>query len=191
MGGNVADELKGKIQLQVVEILDGIPDGLDGIYKWMLKQISRADRGRAQRLNDSVEGVIKRTALIFQWIVLARRPMRLTELAVAIKTEGHGNQSTEERMRYLLDRFGLLLKVNNGVVNLVHQSAKEYLQREECYEEGIEVYRVKKQACHLLVGKACVKYVQSCLCADNSIEESNCWNNTLCSTTQHATGLSM
>ncbi|KAI9761527.1 MAG: hypothetical protein M1840_001790 [Geoglossum simile] len=144
--GFVADQLKGKTESEVYEILKDLPFGLDGIYKRMLRQIE--DKRR-----ESV-------ALILQWVVLSRRPLTLTELAVATNTEGSDNQSREDMMKDRLESCGLLLRVDNNGVNLVHQSAKDYLQRDEPYDRDLEIYRVKKTEAHLVVAKICFKYIQ-------------------------------
>jgi hypothetical protein len=151
--GFVADQLKGKTESEVEETLKDLPPGLEGIYERMLRQIE----GRRREI----------FALILQWVVLSRRPLTLTELAVATQTKCSDSQSREDRMKDGLQLCGLLLKVDNKEVNLVHQSAKDYLQRGEPYDGDLEIYRVKKAEAHLELAKTCFEYIQkpfsSCL----------------------------
>jgi ankyrin repeat protein len=129
--GFVADQLKGKTKTEVEEILKDLPPGLDSIYERMLRQIEPKRR----------ESVV----LILQWVVVSRRPLTLTELAVATNT-------CEDMIKDRLESCGQLLlplKVDNKV-NLIHQSAKDYLQRNEPY----------KTEAHLVVAKTCFEYIQ-------------------------------
>ncbi|KAI9770336.1 MAG: hypothetical protein M1840_003495, partial [Geoglossum simile] len=144
--GFVADQLKGKTESEVEEILKDLPPGLDGIYERMLRQIEGKRR-------ESV-------ALILQWVVLSQRPLTLTELAVATDTERSDSQSREDVMKDRLESCGLLLRVDDNEVNLVHQSAKDFLQRDEPYDEDLEIYRVKKTEAHLVVARICFEYIQ-------------------------------
>ncbi|KAH0533932.1 hypothetical protein FGG08_007454 [Glutinoglossum americanum] len=160
--GFVTEELKGKNRLEVEEVLRNAPPGLDGVYDRMLRQIEGGRREIA--------------ALILRWVVVAVRPLTLAELSVATDTRASGLYSREEVMENQVGYCGLLLKVNQGKVGLVHQSVKDYLEREEPHTDSVlEFYRVKRGESHLEVARTCYNYVQTGGFSDRSLTIRKRW----------------
>ncbi|CAI6101215.1 unnamed protein product [Clonostachys chloroleuca] len=147
--GFVAEGLKGKSQSQVENMLTSIPKDLSEIYRRMLDDIPDP----------------KNVALIIGWVVLSRRPLTLAELAAAAKINCTNTQSSEDILKFRLESCGVLLRIENNVVHLVHQSAKEYLQADGPRGKAIEMFFVTK-ADHLTLAKTCLEFmegaVQSC-----------------------------
>jgi hypothetical protein len=72
---------------------------------------------------------------ILRWVVWAERPLALQELtiAIAIRPEQQSTSEMSEMMRFDLEGdlhsiLGPLINIRNGLVYLVHQSAKDYLK---------------------------------------------------------------
>jgi ankyrin repeat protein len=91
-----------------------IPSGLPAIYSRMLDQIPANQE--------------KTSSAILRWVTLALRPLTLLELAVAVGIESSHSlinleQATSDAIRWC-EPF---VKIQNEVVSLVHQSARDYL----------------------------------------------------------------
>ncbi|ERF76578.1 hypothetical protein EPUS_05851 [Endocarpon pusillum Z07020] len=98
-----------------------------------------------------VHGIIQRdrdNARLLAWVVYARHPLDLKELedAMAIKlTEKYTSyeQCLKDRPCLVSDEvhkvFGTLLDINKGRVYLIHQSVKDYFQREDPLQNYIGV----------------------------------------------------
>ncbi|KGQ02036.1 hypothetical protein PAAG_11212 [Paracoccidioides lutzii Pb01] len=108
--GFVADELKGRSWLKINDILRGVPNGLGGIYRRLLRQVEDKEK----------------LVPILQWVDLAARPMTLDELAVAVEIKGSDALTPAEILKDQLSSCGMLIKIDGDVVNLVHESAREF-----------------------------------------------------------------
>jgi nucleoside phosphorylase len=141
--GFVANELQGRSWSRIDEVLRHVPKGLGGIYQRLLQQI----------------GDKKALVPILQWVVLAARPLTLEELTVAagIKTAGAlpATQVTKNRLR----TGGLLVKVEGDVVNLVHESAKEFFQSDQVNIKGINMFHMSQDT-HRSLMQTCLAHVE-------------------------------
>ncbi|KAG8526793.1 uncharacterized protein KY384_008222 [Bacidia gigantensis] len=141
--GFVANELQGRSWSKIDEILRHVPKGLGGIYQRLLQQI--CDK----------EALVP----IMQWVVLAARPLTLEELTVAagIKTASTlpATQVTKNRLRF----GGLLVKVEGDVVNLVHESAKEFFQSDQVDIKGINMFHMSQDT-HRTLMQTCLAHVE-------------------------------
>jgi hypothetical protein len=141
--GFVANELQGRSWSKINEVLRHVPKGLGGIYQRLLQQI----------------GDKKALIPILQWVVLAARPLTLEELTVAagIKTAGtlRATQVTKNRLRF----GGLLVKVEGDVVNLVHESAKEFFQSDQVNIKGINMFHMSPDT-HRSLMQTCLAHVE-------------------------------
>jgi nucleoside phosphorylase len=159
--GFVADELKGRNWAKIQEILHGVPKGLGGVY---------------QRLLQLVEDKKKLVSML-QWIVLAARPLTVDELTVVTKTKASGDLMPTDVMRDQLASCGLLVKINGDVVNLVHESAKEFFQSSQVNIQGINMFYMD-QTTHLALMQTCLTLIEESYKPPNSISNA-CLNNTL------------
>ncbi|EME89175.1 uncharacterized protein MYCFIDRAFT_104649, partial [Pseudocercospora fijiensis CIRAD86] len=144
--GFVANELQGRSWTKIDEVLRNIPKGLGGIYQRLLQQIPDKE-------------ILKP---ILQWVVLAARPLTLEELTVAARIHPTGIHSATQVTRNRLKAGGLLVKIEGDVVNLIHESAKEFFHSEQIHTKGIDMFAVSQdtywvllQTClaHLLINK--------------------------------------
>ncbi|KAK7424020.1 hypothetical protein QQX98_000630 [Neonectria punicea] len=105
------------------EKLDRMPASLEESYERILHDIPDEDKEDAAR--------------IFQWVVASRRPMKTVELATAMTLNSPNpwnskaapqHEDVEEQLDlYKSCRQLLYLDTTDHTVNLVHQSAKDYL----------------------------------------------------------------
>ena len=101
--------------------LEGYPPGLTEMYRTMLAKIP-------SRHNQVARDML-------QWVMVALRPLRLQELSLAVSIqEGDTNEASlhhrefsEEDVREVLGAFA---KVEDGLVSMDHQSAREFLLRD-------------------------------------------------------------
>jgi hypothetical protein len=112
---------------EILEVLDDLPTGLPAIYDRMLLQI-------------------------------AVRPLELEELAAAVGLQSrHPQLNTVEVARDAVARCGPLLKIQDQVVSLVHQSMRDYLLREERHIDTVlDAFRLQAEPSHLELAQKCL-----------------------------------
>ncbi|PQE09312.1 ankyrin repeat protein [Rutstroemia sp. NJR-2017a BVV2] len=141
--GFVVNELQGRSWSKIDEVLRHVPKGLGGIYQRLLQQIS------------DKEALVP----ILQWVVLAARPLTLEELTVAAGIKAAGTlpatKVTKNRLRF----GGLLVKVEGDVVNLVHESAKEFFQSDQVNIKGINMFHMSQHT-HRTLMQTCLTHVE-------------------------------
>lgn len=141
--GFVANELKGRNWDKINEILHSIPKSLGGIYQRLLRQV------------ENKEVLVP----ILQWVVLAARPLTVNEFAVAIGINACNDPLPTEVMKDHLAACGLLLKIEKDVVNLVHESAKEFFQSEQVNVRGISMFHMSRET-HCILLRACLALIE-------------------------------
>ncbi|CAI6098229.1 unnamed protein product [Clonostachys chloroleuca] len=139
----VANELQGRSWSRIDEVLRQVPKGLGGIYQRLLQQVG------------------DKTALlpILQWVVLAARPLTLEELTVAAGIKAVGTLSAIQVTTNLLRLGGLLVKVEGDVVNLVHESAKEFFHSEQVNIKEIDMFRMSSDT-HRSLMQTCLLHIE-------------------------------
>ncbi|TRX92231.1 hypothetical protein FHL15_006846 [Xylaria flabelliformis] len=152
--GFVANELQGRSRDQINEILRRVPKGLGGIYQRLLQQI------------DDKETLVP----ILQWIVLAARPLTVNELTAATGIEASGTLPATEVIKNRLRFCGLLVKIEEDVVNLIHESAKEFFQSDQVNIEGIHMFRMNQNT-HKTLMQTCLAHVERWYGSPGSIAE--------------------
>jgi ankyrin repeat domain-containing protein 50 len=141
--GFVANELKGRSWLKTNDILHSIPKGLGGIYRRLLEQVEDKEK----------------LVPILQWVVLAARPMTLDELAVAAGIKPSSSLTPAEMLKDRLASCGLLVKIEGNVVNLVHESAREFFHSEQISVDGISMFRMTHNSHRSLV-RTCLALIE-------------------------------
>ncbi|KAI0437967.1 ankyrin repeat protein [Xylaria telfairii] len=141
--GFVANELEGRNWVQIKELLQRVPKGLGGVYQRLLQQI------------DEKEALVP----ILQWVVLAARPLTVDELTVAAGIGPSGTLTATQVTMSLLRLCGLLVKIEGGVVNLVHESAKEFFQSSQVNIKGISMFYVTQDA-HRALMRTCLAHIE-------------------------------
>ena len=148
--GIVAKELGKYRKTEVQEALDTFPPGLDQLYARILLQIDSGRRNIA--------------AIILRWVVMAVRPLTLSELSLAIEPTLNSPivANRDERIRDQVSYCGDILVTKGSVVRLIHQSAKDYLLSKTCDSNSeLELFHVKKDVANLEIASRCLGYLQS------------------------------
>ncbi|KAI1276041.1 ankyrin repeat protein [Xylaria sp. FL0933] len=160
--GFVANELKGRSWLKANDILRGVPKGLGGIYRRLLEQVEDKER----------------LVPILQWVVLAARPMTVDELAVAAEIKASDTLTPAEVLRDRLASCGLLIKIDGDVVNLVHESAREFFQSDQVNTDGIKAFHMNRTA-HRTLMRTCLGLIEGSYKSPGSISNASLHNTLL------------
>ncbi|KAK3723766.1 hypothetical protein LTR37_001647 [Vermiconidia calcicola] len=146
-------ELRRKrTRVQIEESLGSLPSGLPAIYGRMLLHIEASIEARHTKI----------VSRILQWVTLAVRPLSLPELAAAVGCEHTPMLRADQVIRDRVADCSPFLVVNREHVGLVHQSARDYLLRENEDENAtLELFRIKLEESHLQLAKRCLDHLQA------------------------------
>ena len=147
--GIVAKALKRYGAAEVENALDFFPRGLDELYARMLLQIDIDRREIA--------------AKILNWVVMAVRPLTLSELSIALDiiVGPSAGFRRDEVMKTKVSYCGYILTIKQDKVSLIHQSAKDYLLRKSRDSNSeLEFFRVKEGPVNLEIARKCLDYLQ-------------------------------
>ncbi|KAH7066499.1 NACHT and ankyrin domain protein [Paraphoma chrysanthemicola] len=151
----------------ILDTLSKIPTGLFAIYSRMLSLIPP---DRRKLIKDMLD-----------WVTMAMRPLELLELAAAINIKPASNLINEEQsVRDAISACGPFLKIDDEVVTLVHQSARDYLLRETPDDEPVlEAFRIRPSTTHLKIAQACFECIlfHNLFRAEHGGELHEQWNN--------------
>jgi hypothetical protein len=146
--GIVANELRKYKAVETESALNLFPSGLEQLYTRMLLQIDVNRRETA--------------AKILRWVVLAVRPLTLSELSAAIDVRPSVGFSCDEVIRGQVTFCGYFLTIKEDEVGLIHQSAKDYLVRQTPDSNpNLEYFRIKEEPGNLEVARKCFDYLQN------------------------------
>lgn len=152
--GFVTNELKGRSWRQINDILHTVPKGLGGIYQRLLQQV------------DNKEELVP----VLQWIVLAARPLTVNELTVAAGIKASTKFDSVEVTKSRLTACGLLVKIEGNVVNLIHESAKDFFQSSQVKTEGTSIFHMNHES-HLTLMRFCLSFIESYYKSPGSISD--------------------
>ena len=149
------DLKKTIISSQVTQKLKELPSDLNRVY---------------DRILGLIEADCKEIAeLVLRWVAVARRPLLIDELAMALvlSTEKweNGTRPPEELLDEMKDGFKcceplVYVDTVNHTVNLVHQSAKDYLLSTRLQEkDGLSQYHIVLDRTNLLIFRTCWTYL--------------------------------
>jgi hypothetical protein len=147
--GIVAKALRKYKATEVEKALDFFPSGLEELYARMLLHIDVDRREIA--------------AKILSWVVMAVRPLTLSELSAAIETAVRPSVmfNCNEVIRDQVSYCGYFLTIKDEA-GLIHQSAKDYLLRKRRDSNPeLEVFRVKEEIGNLEIARKCLDYLQN------------------------------
>src|SRR2546421_6428485 len=149
---------KSKTLSQVEERLSQLPPDLEAVYERILQTID--------------PGCQKKAAFILHIVFIARRPLKVQELASAfLLGTGNSNQTTlptdgdvnERESEYKLCGAFLELDEETQVINLVHQSAKDFLRDslapDQPFHERYTHYYPEARKTNLLMLQICWRYL--------------------------------
>jgi Ankyrin repeats (3 copies)/NACHT domain len=156
--GIVANELRKYTSSEVKNALEQFPSGLEALYARMLLQISRHRQETA--------------AKILRWVVMAFRPLTLSELSVAIEPTIRTSVglSPDEVIRDQVTFCGYFLTIKQDEVELIHQSAKDYLLRKTPDpNRELEFFRIEEEQVNSEIVRRCLAYLQNGALADGAV----------------------
>lgn len=132
---------------EIWKALEGLPSGLPAIYSRMLLQIPDEEREVSRA--------------ILRWMTLAIRPLRLQELAAAVRMQtASPHMTVEQEVRDAIALCGAILKVQEQKVNLVHQSVRDYLLRKEPHGDAVlEGFRLQAESAHFELARQCLECI--------------------------------
>ena len=151
------DRLRRCLSPRIRQALDELPETLDETYERTLLDIDKDNWAYAHRL--------------FQCIVVARRPLRVEELAefLAFKFGEGGSLTFEEEWRpedprdTVLSTCSSLIVIvhmdGSPVIQFSHFSVKEYLTSNRIAEGRVSRYYIPLEPAHLFVTQACLSFL--------------------------------
>ena len=158
--GIAAKTLEGCKAIEFEEALERLPPGLDDLYARILLGIEVGHRKIAAR--------------ILRWVVMAVRPLTLSELSVIIEPaiEPPTDFTREDMTRNQVSYCGCFLTIEKCEVNLIHQSAKDYLLRGDGDNSNAELknFRMEENAGNQEIARKCLQYLEDNLLACEDID---------------------
>ena len=158
--GIAAKTLEGCNAIEFEEVLERLPSGLGKLYERMLLDIKVNHRQIAAR--------------ILRWVVMAVRPLTLSELSAIIEptVEPPSGFTREAVTKEQVSYCGYFLTVEEREVNLIHQSAKDYLLRGH-YDSNTELrdFRMEEKAGNQEIARKCFQYLEDNLLASEKIDD--------------------
>ncbi|KAL7941233.1 hypothetical protein V8C42DRAFT_335705 [Trichoderma barbatum] len=132
---------------EVINVLESLPRGLPAMYSRMLKQIKSSQR--------------RILSAILMCVTIAPRPMAPEELKIVISLLCNTSIPSNQIMRDRIASCGPILQASNGQVGLVHQSARDYLLREEIDKDPVlEEFRINAGKAHASLATICLDYIE-------------------------------
>ncbi|KAL5093284.1 hypothetical protein Trisim1_011088 [Trichoderma cf. simile WF8] len=138
-------------RMEIMDVLNGLPQGLPAMYGRMLRQIKSSQRH-----------II---STILTCVTIARRPMILEELRTAVSLLCNTPIDSTPMMRDRIASCGPILQISSeglDTCSLVHQSARDYLLREEVDNDPIlEEFRIKVKEAHASLARICLACIEN------------------------------
>ena len=156
--GIAAKTLEGYNAIEFEKALERLPPGLDELYARILLGIAVEHQQIAAR--------------ILRWVVMAVRPLTLSELSADIEPtiKPPTGFTRKDVTRAHVSYCGSLLMIKGCEVNLIHQSAKDYLlSGDRNSNTKLDVFRVEEKAGNLEVARKCLQYLEDNLLASKDI----------------------
>ena len=157
--GMAAKTLEGYNAIEFEEALERLPPGLDELYARILLGIRVDHRQIAAR--------------ILRWVVMAVRPLTLSELSAIIEPtiEPPTGFTREDVTKNQVSYCGYFLTIKGCEVNLIHQSAKDYLLSGDCDSNPeLNVFRMVEKAGNLEIARKCLQYLEDSFLASGNIK---------------------
>lgn len=124
-----------------------LPKGLSSMYGRMLLQIASSQRNISTH--------------ILLWVTMAVRNLTLSELADALGIQTTDILSAEEVVRDHIILCGPILKISGLRVGLVHQSARDYLLREDSEPDPVlKEFRIRPEEADLTISLDCINCIE-------------------------------
>ena len=125
----VVEELKKAMSWEILEVVDEMPAELKGVYLRMMQQIQGLRRGNPEFCRS-----------VLSTVAAAYRPLHLLELGILSGLPGKIS-SANESIAKIVNMCGSFLTIQDSIVYIIHQSAKDFLSTDTSYTifpSGIE-----------------------------------------------------
>ena len=157
--GIAAKTLEECNAIEFEAVLERLPPGLEKLYDRILLDIKVNHRQIAAR--------------ILRWVVMAVRPLTLTELSTIIEPtiEPPAGFTREDVTKNQVSYCGYFLVMKGSEVNLIHQSAKDYLLRgDRGSDPELEDFRMEERVGNHEIATKCFQYLEDNLLASEDID---------------------
>ena len=148
------EELNGPC-VDVAEMLDSPPRGLDGMYESILSRLESTNTSCNNR-------GLRRTLL--HWAAMAMRPLKVNELAYACAAQNEDSGEFDPAGKtlidtaYILEICGPLVEIVNDTVQFTHLSAKEFLFQKSKNTLSVQnEYLINKPKAEVAITTTCSK----------------------------------
>ncbi|KAL7802714.1 ankyrin repeat-containing domain protein [Trichoderma afarasin] len=160
VGFVMAELSRKRTCIEIMEALEGIPQGLHGIYSRMLAQI---EASRRSVVFD-----------ILQCVTVAVRPLSLSELGEVIHIPPTTKISNGQAILDHITLCGHILTIHNEQVSLVHQSARDYLLQKDADSDPIlKEFHIKAEQAHATLAEVCLAYIEKSDLRDKPLDIDN------------------
>ena len=144
---------------------DGTADRVPGLLDQLPRDIGEIYHQALQKICGSEKSMVDQTKRIFQWVICARRPMRIRELEEAV-TIGVGQQAWKRPIvkwnwPMLSTHCGNLITYDDsdGTVSLAHHSIFQFLK--SCFSTpSISDFHVDPRDSDRYLSETCITYLQ-------------------------------
>ncbi|KAI5838256.1 hypothetical protein DFP73DRAFT_267821 [Morchella snyderi] len=145
----VLKELRTDVTSETIKArLRTLPHGLYGIYQRLLDEIPKAFHQHVKE--------------ILIWVTFAKRPLNIKGLAIALSFASDPHQSAHEFEQILKDFIRVcssLVHEQHGIINLVHQSVKDFMLQ-EFGRDTPTWYRCPQGEAEKYLTKICFNYIE-------------------------------
>lgn len=144
----VLQELADTLSIQqAYEVLDSVPNGMDGLYSRILEALMNNPRNR-----DIAKAILK-------WTVCSSRPLKIDELKEALRLDIN---VTLPRLELTLGSItGNLVYVDgDNKAQLAHQTVRAFLTRDHSHGLPTNDFAIIRSRDHLNIGRVCLDYLR-------------------------------
>ncbi len=144
----VLQELADTLSVQqAYEVLDSVPNGMDGLYSRILEALMSNPRNR-----DIAMAILK-------WTVCSSRPLTIDELREALRLDIN---VTLPRLELTLGSItGNLVYVDgDNKAQLAHQTVRSFLTRDHTHGLPTNDFSIIRSRDHLSIGRVCLNYLR-------------------------------
>ena len=147
VGFVMAELLKKRTRSQVEKAMDNLPKGLPAVYARMLQNIEPDDRENSKKLLICAS--------------LAFRKLSLKALADILSCQSSATISEERATLDEIEICAPMLHFREQAVEFVHQSAKDYLLRDQMdHDPVLEGFRIRPEEAHLYLARRCLRSLE-------------------------------
>ncbi|KFZ19928.1 hypothetical protein V501_00400 [Pseudogymnoascus sp. VKM F-4519 (FW-2642)] len=142
---------------EIENLTTSIPTDLEELYFKIVEKIEKRD-----------QAAVRECQTILRWVAYSPEPLDVEQMREILAVSLCGNSSlsgaqiarhrvrhVEELRRRITNRCGNLLEIRRGVVQFVHQTAREYILR----ETKSDVIQLGETASRIEIGRFCKRYL--------------------------------